>query len=138
MNKVCPVVYRRMGNALDLLAFRHPLAGLQFVKGTVEPGEPAARAAMRELREESGLCPSTIPRHLGTRAIGDPPMPWHFYAVRIEGLPRTWDHRTADDGGHVFSFFWHPLAVDLDAQWHPMFHEALWAIRLWLPFPVEA
>ena len=35
--------------------FRHPLAGIQLVKGTVEPSEKPADAARRELFEESGL-----------------------------------------------------------------------------------
>ena len=35
--------------------FRHPLAGIQLVKGTVEPSENPADAARRELFEESGL-----------------------------------------------------------------------------------
>ncbi|WP_053081513.1 hypothetical protein [Methylobacterium aquaticum] len=60
-------------------------------------------------------------------------MPRHFSAIEAEGLPPAWDHRTADDGGHVSSFFWHPLAVDRDGQWHPMFHDALRAIRRRLP-----
>jgi len=35
--------------------FRHPLAGIQLAKGTVEPSESPADAARRELFEESGL-----------------------------------------------------------------------------------
>ena len=35
--------------------FRHPLAGIQLVKGTVEPSESPEDAARRELFEESGL-----------------------------------------------------------------------------------
>lgn len=34
-NKACPVVLRH-STELEILAFRHPLAGLQLVKGTVE------------------------------------------------------------------------------------------------------
>ena len=35
VDKACPVVLRHT-TELEVLAFRHPLAGLQLVKGTVE------------------------------------------------------------------------------------------------------
>jgi 8-oxo-dGTP pyrophosphatase MutT (NUDIX family) len=38
-----------------LLVFDHPLAGTQLPSGTVEPGEEASEAAMREVREETGV-----------------------------------------------------------------------------------
>ncbi|WP_410001350.1 NUDIX domain-containing protein [Rhizobium leguminosarum] len=44
-----------MNQGLEILAFTHPSAGNQFVKGTVEEGERPQDAAARELREESGL-----------------------------------------------------------------------------------
>jgi len=52
--KVCPVVHQQVDGVLEVLAFRHPSAGNQFVKGTIEDGEPPPTAALRELREESG------------------------------------------------------------------------------------
>ncbi|WP_222034522.1 NUDIX domain-containing protein [Rhizobium leguminosarum] len=55
LEKTCPVVTRRMNQGLEILAFTHPSAGNQFVKGTVEEGERPQDAAARELREESGL-----------------------------------------------------------------------------------
>lgn len=127
--KVCPVVHRRINGVLEILAFRHPTAGKQFVKGSVEDGEPLAVAALRELREESGYRPDAAPRFLGQASIGAPATPWSFFAVEASGLPENWDHQTEDDLGHVFSFFWHPVALDLDDDWHPTFHEALRMIR---------
>ena len=32
-----------------ILVFRHPSAGIQLIKGTIEPGECASDAALREL-----------------------------------------------------------------------------------------
>jgi 8-oxo-dGTP pyrophosphatase MutT (NUDIX family) len=129
MEKVCPVVLRDATR--EILAFRHPRAGLQIVKGTVEPGEDLRRAALRELFEESGVgCVRAIP--MGMALMGAPGVPWHFFRCDVGGLPDQWDHATADDGGHVFSFFWHPLHQLPDAAWHPIFHAALGHIRRFL------
>jgi 8-oxo-dGTP pyrophosphatase MutT (NUDIX family) len=38
-----------------MLVFEHPTAGTQVPAGTVEPGEEPARAALRELLEETGV-----------------------------------------------------------------------------------
>lgn len=56
----CPVVLIRR-ETLKILAFEHPLAGLQRVKGSVEPGESTALTAVRELKEEAGI-QSTVKR----------------------------------------------------------------------------
>jgi hypothetical protein len=42
MNKACPVVIRQNNGCLEILAFVHPSAGRQVVKGTIKPGEPLA------------------------------------------------------------------------------------------------
>jgi 8-oxo-dGTP pyrophosphatase MutT (NUDIX family) len=39
----------------ELLVFRHPLAGIQVPAGTVEFGETAEEAVVREVAEESGI-----------------------------------------------------------------------------------
>ena len=49
--KVCPYVLRGAGDRLEVLAFRHPLAGCQLVKGSLEPGERVVVGALRELAE---------------------------------------------------------------------------------------
>ena len=55
MNKVCPVILRKNNNTLEILLFKHPTAGIQLVKGTIEKSEPVFQAAIRELYEESGI-----------------------------------------------------------------------------------
>jgi 8-oxo-dGTP pyrophosphatase MutT (NUDIX family) len=54
MKKVVPVILRHPTQSLEILAFRHPLAGSQLVKGTIEQGEKYDEAAIRELFEETG------------------------------------------------------------------------------------
>lgn len=49
--KVCAVVVRDG----RLLMFRHPRAGGQLVKGSIEYGEDIGSAAIRELFEEAGI-----------------------------------------------------------------------------------
>lgn len=122
--KVCPVVFRVLDRRIDILAFRHPVAGNQFVKGTVKGAEEAADAARRELREESGLTLQSPLKSLGTSRIGPDQQTWHFFSCASSGLPEKWEHVTEDDHGHSFSLFWHSLDDALDESWHPIFHEA--------------
>ncbi|MCK0166311.1 NUDIX domain-containing protein [Jannaschia sp. S6380] len=124
VTKVCPVVLR--GNAI--LAFCHPRAGCQLVKGTPEPGEIPPETALRELREESGIATGargTLP----PASIGTPAVVWHFVLVRTPPLPPQWSHWCEDDGGHLFRFFWHPLTRQPGPAWHPVHRQALTRIR---------
>ena len=90
-DKSCPVVLRAR-ETLEILAFEHPLAGLQLVKGSVEPGESTALAAVRELMEEAG-CGAHDVRVLRTLALSPSYMthPAHIvlardlYPQRLEG-----------------------------------------------------
>jgi 8-oxo-dGTP pyrophosphatase MutT (NUDIX family) len=65
-DKACPVVLRSPQGKCEILAFCHPLAGHQFVKGTVEAGETPAAAALRELYEEAGITAQAITTMLGS------------------------------------------------------------------------
>ena len=49
MKKIVPVVLRHQQQGLEILAFRHPLAGTQLVKGTIEQDEKHEQAAVRGL-----------------------------------------------------------------------------------------
>jgi len=130
IEKACPVVTRKVDRGRQVLAFAHPSAGDQFVKGTVEVGEHPQDAAARELREESGLLAPSVMTELGSRAIGTGNVVWHFFAWHSSGLPDNWRHEAKDDYGHAFSFFWHPLRTPLNNDWHPIFHQAFEFITL--------
>lgn len=127
--KVCALPYRETANSLEVLSFLHPLAGRQFIKGTLEAGEAPADGARRELQEESGLCLNVSPILLGYDLVGSPSLRWNFYAFATSGLPDSWSHWTEDGGGLLFSFFWHPLNEDLDDSWHLTFHHAFRVIQ---------
>lgn len=130
IEKACPVVTRKIDRDIQVLAFTHPSAGNQFVKGTVEVGEHPQDAAVRELREESGLLAPFVMTELGSRAIGADHVVWHFFVWHSSGLPDSWHQEAEDDYGHTFSFFWHPLRAPLNDDWHPNFHQAFEFITL--------
>lgn len=124
VDKACPVVLRNI-ERLEILAFRHPLAGLQLVKGSVEPGELTGAAAVRELFEEAGISGEVI-RDLGTWNSVITGHTWAFHECRVtQTLPDVWSHFATDDGGHEFTFFWHPLASEPSEEWHQIFKDAL-------------
>lgn len=128
--KACPIVARLREDKIDVLMFRHPLAGTQLVKGTIEPGESAAAAAVRELAEESGILHSEAIHPLGLWTNVVDGRVWSFHLIACHhNVPETWDHWTHDDGGLVFNFFWHPLVQDPADACHPTFMGALDYLR---------
>jgi 8-oxo-dGTP pyrophosphatase MutT (NUDIX family) len=106
------------------LAFRHPIAGSQLVKGTIEAAETIQHAAERELFEESGIVGVAI-GYLGGVQTTEPKQEWHFVICDTGQLAETWTHRTSDGGGLDFEFFWHPMSEAPNETWHPIFKEAL-------------
>ena len=125
MNKACPVVVREQPNGKEILVFRHPLAGSQIVKGTIESGETLKSACERELFEESGI-KATSKRYLGEWASNYENQVWGFYLMQTtDKLSNDWVHFTEDDGGLEFSFFWHSLNSDMDDSFHPLFQGAI-------------
>ncbi|CTQ50046.1 NUDIX domain-containing protein [Jannaschia donghaensis] len=119
----CPVVRR----GRDILAFRHPLAGHQIVKGGIEPGEDAEAAALRELSEEAGIAGAAA-WPIATRCDVQPGERWHFFDVTTNSLPERWTHHTKDNGGHTFAFFWLTSRDDLSG-FAPRFQRAIEIVR---------
>ena len=130
-NKVCPVVLRRVGSTVEILAFEHPLAGYQLVKGTIELGESIEVAALRELAEESGIEDAVVMQSLGIWSSGFEGQVWAFVECKpSQACPESWVHHAPDDGGRAFRFFWHPLFGSTNSdRWHSLFQGALGFIQ---------
>ena len=135
--KACPVVFRDSLES-QILVFRHPLAAIQLVKGTIEAGESSQAAALRELSEESGIHGATVVRDLGLWDAGYDGHIWSFHVCRCDReLPPSWHHQCADDGGLDLQFFWHTLDDDPTEDWHPVFRNALAFIRGRMTTPTQ-
>jgi 8-oxo-dGTP pyrophosphatase MutT (NUDIX family) len=129
-SKAVPVVTRRTGTAKEILVFEHPTAGVQLIKGTIELGEASEAACLRELHEESGISNARIERFLGSWQSHHQDQTWHFYKVEVlQPLRESWYHQTAEDHGHVFRLFWHPMHIDPEADWHSVYRSALGYLR---------
>ena len=129
IKKAFPIVLRH--NNSELLAFEHPFAGNQIVKGSIEVGETPEQACIRELAEESGLIGTPI-RNLPSLIMDNGQH--YFFSVMGVNTPfkEHWTHYTDDDGGHLFRFFWHPLNNELNKMWHPIFIKAICHIKKFL------
>lgn len=128
-HKACPVLFRD-ASMQQILAFQHPQAGLQLVKGRIEPGENARAAALRELEEESGISGTGIVEDLGTWNSEHHGHVWSLQLCTFKPrLPDQWTHHCVDDGGFDFSFFWHDVNAEAGEGWAPQYRRALAAIR---------
>ena len=130
IRKVVPIILRKFDSQNEILVFRHPLAGIQIVKGTVEEDETLEVAALRELKEESGINDAFIDKYFGIHCPMQKGPNWHVFLCKAtQSLPEYWQHFCADDGGLVFSFFWHSLNESPNYEWHSIFQELLQFIQ---------
>ena len=130
IEKVVPVIFRDINQRTEILVFKHPIPGIQIVKGTVEKNEELEEAALRELYEESGISSARIHSYLGLHHPAEQGPNWHvFICHSTETLKERWTHLCNDDGGLEFNFFWHLLFESPTADWHPLFQELLEFIK---------
>lgn len=117
VEKVLAYVIRQKGAEKQVLVFTHrdfPEEGVQVPGGTVEPGELANQAVLRELEEEAGIALKAFSEYLGR-------FEWkwieknqiHFRNIfqlhAEESTPESWAHTVGGQGGdrnREFNFYW--------------------------------
>lgn len=134
VHKACPCVVVDS----QILAFRHPFAGFQIPKGTVEAGENVEAAVLRELEEESGIDTAKIVDKVceldwyiapGTTTFKQGEhQRWHLYLVDPgKILPASWAYIATGseaEEGLTFSYFWQSL-TRIPEDFHPVYHEVM-------------
>ena len=108
-----PICAEKPADVIEILAFVHPNAGKQIVKGTVETDETIITAAKRELFEESGIVLAKYPMLIGSSKIIAEGQTWYFFQCETGTLSESWSYKTLDDKEHIFEFFWQPLFEEL-------------------------
>ena len=93
--------------------------------GKVEPGEPVAQAAIRELLEETGIRAEAVTQLPGLDIIGRDPaggVSWHYYLVPVLCRYLSGEPLAADDAEEAAWFPWaeilaraYPMSADVDA-----------------------
>jgi len=130
----------------EVLVFRHPFAGVQIPKGTVEDFEAVQAAVLRELEEESGLNLAATPNIIGrwSRTVRggqkeDGPFEINEWYIAIlhsnEQLPNRWSHKVTGspaEEGLIFEFFWLPVDENLSKNLDPIFAETAKIITSYL------
>jgi len=91
--------------------------GCEVPKGGLEAGETFAEAAVREVREETGVVVRVV-RELGvTRYEGEEQR--FLLAEAADGLPESFEHTVTGDGvdrGLRYAFRWLPIDATLRTQ----------------------
>jgi putative (di)nucleoside polyphosphate hydrolase len=111
----------------ELLVFAHhdyAEAGIQVPGGTLEAGEPADLAVLREVAEEAGLMSCRVVRLLArdTVTVSGRRFDRAFFHVAASATPERWQHAVTgkgEDEGMRFDYFWLPR--DEWGQMHPYF-----------------
>lgn len=144
--KVCACVWRGSLEAPELLVFRHPEAGCQIVKGSLEGDEDPAGAALRELEEEAGLQLNEPALALGSLHRLHPGRPfetgplehqhWQLFLMPAPAhLPDSWEHSatgSVEEEGLIFSCYWQALGTESEAalaDFAPVFRQVLHRCR---------
>lgn len=110
--KVFSYVVRTDRGDPRLLVFdSHDEPGLEVPKGAVAAEEGFVEAAVREIREESGIFGVRLVRRLGVTTYLDEEQVF-LLLVAPENLPETFEHAVTGEGidrGFVYRFRWAPV-----------------------------
>ena len=133
--RVACYITRGSAGRLELLVFDHvdyPEAGTQIPAGGVEPGETYSEAALREVREETGLEQVEFVRLLGDSdrphpTTGDSRRTTYLHLRSTGESAKGWRHVVrgrGEDADLHFDCRWEPLPISLaDDQ-----HELTWRL----------
>ena len=137
IRKVVACLIRPGRSGPELLVFTHPDGSVQIPKGTLEDGESAEAAVLRELREESGISEAAIEASVVDLDYRTPqstldgvPLQeqlWQIFRLRSDKpIPDSWQHRASgspEEDGLVFSCRWICLSrakQHLHQLYHPV------------------
>ena len=120
--RVAAYVVRRLGDGIELLVFDLeglPKMGTQVPAGGIRSTESRKEAALREVKEETGLDTVRVVTELGIvesphPASGRTRQTSYWVLEAAEELPARWRHAVAsddEDGGIVFLCRWEPLPL---------------------------
>lgn len=135
IQKACPIVLQHRSDGVYVLVFRHPLAGNQLPKGTVDLGETPAVTAVRELHEETGL-QGIVVRQIDflVSYVPDDREPalwrneWHIFLMDCPDAPQgEWDHApwgSPEEEELLFHCWWQKLG-DPYQDYYPSFRRVL-------------
>lgn len=143
--KACPCVIRTHLGHPQILAFRHPLAGCQIPKGTVENNELVPQAVLRELEEETGLNDvkiisliGYIHNYVGAGSDESGPLEkhiWYLYHLELTSESKAkWSHQaigSPEENGLTFECYWQNLYEDY-IDFHPIFIEVMKKVKQYL------
>lgn len=118
--KAYAYVLRTGSGGAEVIVFTHrdfPEAGVQVPKGSIEPGETPAAAAVREVAEEVGLRGLVLLGQVGSdrwRDAAGNEQERHFFAFAAPAdAPDAWEHQVrsaGEDDGLVFCCAFVPVA----------------------------
>ncbi|MFK8161076.1 MAG: hypothetical protein AB8H12_01325 [Lewinella sp.] len=136
--KVVPCLLREHNAATQLLAFLNPppLEDFQLPLGPAESTENLEAAALRHLRNVTGIGQASVHARIGTLEVICPANSkdgaprerqfWKVYHVNSEEvIPETWDHPAdSRQPDKILRYFWHDLRTD-ESHISPQFRSVL-------------
>lgn len=100
----------------------NPSPAWQMPQGGIDPGEKPRKAALRELREETGLAPDSV-------EIVDRTHGWLSYDLPVDLVPRIWNgrYRGQQQRWYLMRFLGDDSMINIATE-HPEFSRWAWML----------